>query len=167
MQQCIERTGTNRSRAWFRARVSWKWVVSSVKFWGFGRTRKRNQDFCGGREERPASAAKAYWRMWSKRDAVLTKREHKKTVQRSGDDGWEEPPVPIPNTAVKLSRVESTGLEAAWEDRLLPVRNKAPAQTVWGLLMYFNGICYIAESSRLNCCRYYAAAGTEFIKISS
>ncbi|MBO5590415.1 MAG: hypothetical protein J5923_04145, partial [Acidaminococcaceae bacterium] len=30
-------------------------------------------------------------------------------------------------TAVKLSRVESTGLEAAWEDRLLPVRGDAPA----------------------------------------
>ena len=46
-----------------------------------------NQDFCGGRKERPASAAKAYQGMWSRRDAVLTQREHKKTVQRSGDDG--------------------------------------------------------------------------------
>ena len=44
----------------------------------------------------------------------------------SGDDGWEAPPVPIPNTAVKLPRVESTGLEAAWEDRLLPVTSKPP-----------------------------------------
>ena len=56
----------------------------------------------------------------------LTKQKAEKTIQRSGDDGWEAPPVPIPNTAVKLPRVESTGLEAAWEDRLLPVRQKPP-----------------------------------------
>ena len=40
-----------------------------------------NEDFCGGREERPASAAKAYWSMPGKRDADLTRRERKKTVQ--------------------------------------------------------------------------------------
>ena len=88
-----------------------------------------DEDFCGDRKERPASAAKAYWRMPGKRDAGLTRRERKKTVQRSGDDGWEAPPVPIPNTAVKLPRVESTGLEAAWEDRLLPVTQKPPQKT--------------------------------------
>ena len=49
-----------------------------------------------------------------------------KDRSESGDDGWEAPPVPIPNTAVKLPRVESTGLEAAWEDRLLPVTRKPP-----------------------------------------
>ena len=54
----------------------------------------------------------------------LTWQKAEKTIQRSGDDGWEAPPVPIPNTAVKLPRVESTGLEAAWEDRLLPVTSK-------------------------------------------
>ena len=58
----------------------------------------------------------------------LTKQKPENTIQKSGDDGWEVPPVPIPNTAVKLSRVESTGLEAAWEDRLLPVRDEAPVQ---------------------------------------
>ena len=31
------------------------------------------------------------------------------------------PPVPIPNTVVKHSYVESTWLETAWEDRALPV----------------------------------------------
>ena len=64
----------------------------------------------------------------------LTRQKAEKTIQRSGDDGWEAPPVPIPNTAVKLSRVESTGLEAAWEDRLLPVKDEAPAHCVRGLL---------------------------------
>ncbi|MBQ7417316.1 MAG: hypothetical protein IJV18_04345, partial [Acidaminococcaceae bacterium] len=48
----------------------------------------------------------------------------------------------IPNTAVKLSRVESTGLEAAWEDRLLPVRIKPPHELCGGFFVmyvdYFN-----------------------------
>ena len=37
-----------------------------------------------------------------------------------GNDG-EVPPVPIPNTAVKLSSAESTWLDTAREDRSLPV----------------------------------------------
>ena len=36
----------------------------------------------------------------------------------------EGPPVPIPNTVVKLIRAENTWLEAAREDRLLPVGNR-------------------------------------------
>ena len=66
----------------------------------------------------------------------LTKQKAEKTIQRSGDDGWEAPPVPIPNTAVKLPRVESTGLEAAWEDRLLPVRQKPPQNNLRGLFVW-------------------------------
>ena len=38
-----------------------------------------------------------------------------------GDDDGEVPPVPIPNTEVKLVRVESTWRETAWEDRSVPV----------------------------------------------
>ena len=56
----------------------------------------------------------------------------------SGGNDGEVPPVPIPNTAVKLSRVESTGLEAAWEDRLLPVSDEAPVLYVRGLLLWGN-----------------------------
>ena len=41
--------------------------------------------------------------------------------RQSGGNGWGDPPVPIPNTAVKPPYVESTWLEAAWEDRKLPV----------------------------------------------
>ena len=37
-----------------------------------------------------------------------------------GNDG-EVPPVPIPNTVVKLSSAESTWLDTAREDRSLPV----------------------------------------------
>ena len=34
----------------------------------------------------------------------------------SGDDGREVPPVPFPNTAVKLSRVDDTWGETPWEN---------------------------------------------------
>ncbi len=37
-----------------------------------------------------------------------------------GDDNVEDPPVPIPNTEVKLNRAESTWLDTAREDRELP-----------------------------------------------
>ena len=33
----------------------------------------------------------------------------------------EDPPVPIPNTEVKLTRADNTWRAAAWEDRLTPV----------------------------------------------
>ena len=49
----------------------------------------------------------------------------RKALEESGDDACVEPPVPIPNTAVKHARAESTWLETAWEVRSLPV--KAPA----------------------------------------
>ena len=34
----------------------------------------------------------------------------------------EDPPVPIPNTAVKLSGAQNTWWEAAWEDRSMPAQ---------------------------------------------
>ena len=37
-----------------------------------------------------------------------------------GADGGEGPPVPIPNTEVKLVCVENTWLETAWENRTTP-----------------------------------------------
>ena len=39
----------------------------------------------------------------------------------SGDVAWMVPPVPIPNTAVKHPKAESTCLGTGWEDRKLPV----------------------------------------------
>ena len=44
----------------------------------------------------------------------------------TGVDDDEDPPVPIPNTEVKLIRVENTWLETAWEDRTMPVHGKNP-----------------------------------------
>ena len=40
----------------------------------------------------------------------------------SGDNGEGVPPVPIPNTEVKLISVENTWLATAWEDRAMPVQ---------------------------------------------
>ena len=37
-----------------------------------------------------------------------------------GTNGDEGPPVPIPNTEVKLISVENTWLATAWEDRAVP-----------------------------------------------
>ena len=43
----------------------------------------------------------------------------------SGSDSEEATPVPIPNTVVKHIYAESTCLETNWEDRELPVKQKA------------------------------------------
>ena len=48
-----------------------------------------------------------------------------KALEESGDDACVEPPVSIPNTAVKHARAESTWLETAWEDRKLLIEAKA------------------------------------------
>ena len=41
-------------------------------------------------------------------------------VLKTGANGGEVPPVPIPNTEVKLSSAESTWLDTAREDKSLP-----------------------------------------------
>ena len=46
---------------------------------------------------------------------------HEQTMY-SGDDSKEDPPVPIPNTVVKLFRVDDTWRGTAWESRTLPER---------------------------------------------
>ena len=43
-------------------------------------------------------------------------------MQRVGANNGEGPPVPIPNTAVKLIRAEDTWREAAWENRSVPTQ---------------------------------------------
>ena len=42
------------------------------------------------------------------------------SVRLVGVDDGEVPPVPIPNTEVKLTRVEDTWLVTAWENRAMP-----------------------------------------------
>ena len=41
-------------------------------------------------------------------------------IYHGGDDRREVPPVPIPNTEVKLVDVDNTWLETAWDDRKTP-----------------------------------------------
>ena len=55
-------------------------------------------------------------------ESQIRKAERPKRVEdpTGGNDG-EVPPVPIPNTVVKLSSAESTWLDTAREDRSLPV----------------------------------------------
>ena len=42
------------------------------------------------------------------------------SAEKSGDDGEEDTPVPIPNTEVKLFSAEGTWGETPWESRTLP-----------------------------------------------
>ena len=56
------------------------------------------------------------WRMCTQESC---EREREQTVI-SGDDSKEDPPVPIPNTVVKLFRVDDTWRVTAWESRALP-----------------------------------------------
>ena len=51
----------------------------------------------------------------------------------AGVDDGEDPPVPIPNTEVKLTSVENTWLETAWEDRAVPVLSKSKKLVLDGL----------------------------------
>ncbi len=51
-----------------------------------------------------------------------------------GVDNGEGPPVPIPNTEVKLTSAEDTCLETDWENRSMPTLLKEPdmAYTILG-----------------------------------
>ena len=60
--------------------------------------------------------------------------QRKLLYSHSGDDCIEDPPVPIPNTEVKLYYAESTDLDTNWEDRELPDFNKKYNHIQW---LYF------------------------------
>ena len=51
-----------------------------------------------------------------------------------GDNDGEVPPVPIPNTEVKLIRVESTWRETAREDRSTPASCRRPL--MWSFVFF-------------------------------
>ena len=55
----------------------------------------------------------------------------------SGDNEAEDPPVPIPNTEVKLCVAESTMRDTAWEDRELPDFKKAQSQPIVVVASFF------------------------------
>ena len=50
----------------------------------------------------------------------FSRQENTESNVLDGDDSEEDPPVPIPNTEVKLFSVEDTWLETAWKNRELP-----------------------------------------------
>ncbi len=50
---------------------------------------------------------------------------------KSGDDGEEVTPVPIPNTAVKLFCADGTWGEAPWESRSSPVSKCSKVAQWW------------------------------------
>lgn len=55
---------------------------------------------------------------------------------RFSGDGYEDPPVPISNTVVKLINAESTWLETAWEDRKPLIKLKAHLRVCLFLLYH-------------------------------
>ena len=61
---------------------------------------------------------------------------------RFSGDGYEDPPVPISNTVVKLINAESTWLETAWEDRKPLIKREE--RTMFSLLVH-RGIAQLVE----------------------
>ena len=53
----------------------------------------------------------------------------------AGDYDAEDPPVPIPNTEVKLSRAENTWRVAAWNDRSTQTPKVSSAQCAGGIFL--------------------------------
>ena len=54
----------------------------------------------------------------------------------SGDNGRKDPPVPIPNTEVKLSRAESTCRDTDREDRSSPLFKNASSEFFSGEVLF-------------------------------
>ena len=113
---------TNRSTAWFRARIR-KILQKRAK-----------------RESKRKRASKRRQAIKYSRStfhcAVLKARKARKGNTRSisGDDGKRVPPVPIPNTEVKPLSAEGTWLVTAREIRTPP---DSKAEVEWLLFFYF------------------------------
>ena len=56
-----------------------------------------------------------------------------------GDDDGEVPPVPIPNTVVKLSGAEDTWVVTPWKNRSMPALKKPLNSGFFLLLQQFSG----------------------------
>ena len=57
---------------------------------------------------------------FQERYGIIIKLSERKQNRIVGVDDNEGPPVPIPNTEVKLVDVENTWLATAWNDRKMP-----------------------------------------------
>ena len=71
--------------------------------------------------------------------------EEFKAVGVFSDEG---PPVPIPNTAVKLISADNTWLEAAREDKAMPTQIPVKGHTLTGL--YFASLAQSVEHAAVN-----------------
>ena len=67
-----------------------------------------------------------------------------------GVNNAEVPPVPIPNTEVKLSSAENTWREAAWEDRSMPALSPAWRPLCWRISFHFALIAQSVEHAAVN-----------------
>ena len=66
----------------------------------------------------------AVLRVRGRRKRLKGRGSEGKREKVSGDNGWREPPVPIPNTEVKPPHADGTELGTAWESRTLPGSKK-------------------------------------------
>ena len=78
--------------------------------------------------------------------------------KRSGDNGGEDPPVPISNTEVKLPSAEDTWREAAWENRTLPVLLKSKMCEHFAFLAFRGKACKTGQLKNCN-----AAEAAQFL----
>ena len=78
---------------------------------------------------------------------------------RVGADGGEGPPVPIPNTAVKLISADNTWLEAAREDRQAPTQEKRRAYHGSDTLFFIRTGCHFRDILSFFCtyCLYFSS----------
>ena len=81
-----------------------------------------------GREEEWMFAGQlsscAVLKVRGRRKRLMRRGSEGKREKVSGDNGWREPPVPIPNTEVKPPHADGTRLGTAWESRTLPGSKK-------------------------------------------
>ena len=70
-------------------------------------------------------------------ESIFQKAVLRRKRGKDGVDGGEDPPVPIPNTEVKLTSVDNTWLATAREDRATPSQMKSKAQLIPVLRFYF------------------------------
>ena len=78
----------------------------------------------------------------------------------SGDDSRKVPPVPIPNTVVKLSRVDNTWRATAREDRSLPEQRNTARMLMHpgGIRWFYNEYSSIAQLVEHAAVNWFAAS---------
>ena len=68
-------------------------------------------------------------------------------INRVGVDDDEGPPVPIPNTEVKLSGAEDTWLVTAWENREMPTQTRGLRE---GAVLLYSSLAQSVEHAAVN-----------------